>query len=193
MNIIFATANLHKVEEAQNIIGGGITLHTPADFGYTKEIPETGETLEENAMLKARIIWDALHQNCFADDTGLEVFALNGSPGVYSARYAGPQADSEANMKRLLTELSSHENRSAQFRCVMALIWEGKEFLFEGVIKGNILPERQGTHGFGYDPLFLPQGYTQSFACMSAHQKNAISHRALALHQLKQFLKTVGP
>jgi len=191
MNIIFATANLHKVEEAQNIIGEEFALLTPADLGYTKEIPETGETLEQNAMQKARTIWNALHQNCFADDTGLEVLALNGAPGVYSARYAGPKADPEANMKRLLTELALYENRSARFRCVMALVWEGKEFLFEGVVEGDILLERQGTHGFGYDPLFLPHGYTQSFACMSPHQKNAISHRARALHKLQQFLKTV--
>jgi len=191
MNLIFATANLHKVEEVQNILGKEITLLTPADFGYTKEIPETGNTLEANAMQKARTIWDALHHDCFADDTGLEVFALDGAPGVYSARYAGPQADAKANMEKLLTELAPFENRSARFRCVMALILDGKEYLFEGSIDGVILCEQEGAFGFGYDPLFLPHGYTQSFACMSPWEKNAISHRARALQLLQQFLKTV--
>ena len=191
MNLIFATANLHKVEEAQNILGNEVTLFTPAMFGYTQEVPETGNTLEENAMQKARTIWDALHQNCFADDTGLEVFSLNGAPGVWSARYAGPDADMNANMEKLLFELAPFPNRSAQFRCVIALILEGKAFLFEGSIKGDILLERQGTKGFGYDPLFLPFGYSQTFASMLPVEKNAISHRALALQKLKHFLDTI--
>ena len=191
MNLIFATANLHKVEEAQNILGEKITLFTPADFGYTKEIPETGETLEENALQKARTVWNTLHQPCFADDTGLEVLSLQGAPGVYSARYAGPQANPQANMEKLLRELSPFENRSARFRCVVALILDGKELLFQGAIQGQILLEGQGTHGFGYDPLFLPLGYAHSFACMSSEQKNTISHRARALQQMQQFLQTI--
>ena len=139
-------------------------------------------------MLKARTIWNTLHQNCFADDTGLEVNALNGAPGVWSARYAGPQANMQANIEKLLKELAPHANRSARFRCVMALIMDGDEFLFEGCIDGEILKERTGTHGFGYDPIFLPHGYSQTFAAMPAHEKNAISHRAIALHKIKHFL-----
>ena len=192
MNLIFATANLHKLEEAQNILNNDVTLVTPAHFGYTKEIPETGNTLEENAMIKARTIWNALHQNCFADDTGLEVSALNGAPGVFSARYAGLHADMKANMEKLLKELSPQTDRSARFRCVIALIFNGKEFLFEGTVSGTILFEPQGTFGFGYDPLFLPDGYSQPFASMLPHEKNAISHRALALHKLKHFLSTTS-
>ena len=215
MNLIFATANLHKVEEAQNILGKEVTLQTPADFGYLNEIPETGETLEENALQKARTIWHALGQNCFADDTGLEVFALNGAPGVYSARYASlpslpplppeienlkpetenlkPETenlkpDMNANIERLLKELAPHPNRNAQFRCVIALILNGNEYLFEGAVQGSILPERQGSRGFGYDPLFLPHGYAQTFATISSQEKNAISHRALALSKLKKYL-----
>jgi len=188
MNLIFATANLHKVEEAQNILGDGIGLITPARLGYTKEIPETGNTLEENALQKARTIWDALHQNCFADDTGLEVFALNGAPGVRSARYAGDDAGMEANIDKLLEELSPHHDRRAQFRCVVALILEGTAFLFEGTIQGTIITKPDGNRGFGYDPLFLPHGYSQTFASMSAEEKNGISHRALALQKLQHFL-----
>ena len=188
MNLIFATANLHKFEEAQHILSNEVTLITPAQLGYTEEIPEMGNTLEENAMQKARTIWNALHQNCFADDTGLEVFALNRAPGVWSARYAGLHADMKTNMEKLLKELAPHTNRSAQFRCVIALIFNGEEYLFEGTVQGTILCAHQGTHGFGYDPLFLPHGYTQTFASMSPHQKNAISHRALALQKLQRFL-----
>ena len=190
MNLIFATANLHKVREAQDILGNEVTLTTPARFGYSKEIPETANTLEKNAMQKARTIWKALHQNCFADDTGLEVFALNGAPGVRSARYAGLHVDMNANMEKLLKELAPHDNRNAQFRCVIALIINGNEFLFEGCIQGSILLKCDGTQGFGYDPLFLPHGYSQTFASMSPQQKNAISHRAIALEKLKYFLCT---
>ena len=190
MNLIFATANLHKVHEAQNILGKEFTLKTPADFGYVKEIPETGETLTENALQKARVIWSALHHPCFADDTGLEVSALNGAPGVYSARYAGPDANMENNIEKLLQELAPHAHRHAQFRCVIALIINGEEFTFEGSIPGTILMEPCGTGGFGYDPLFLPHGYTLTFACMTPQQKNAISHRALALKKLHNFLQS---
>ncbi|MDR2586556.1 MAG: RdgB/HAM1 family non-canonical purine NTP pyrophosphatase [Prevotellaceae bacterium] len=190
MNLIFATANPHKIEEVQNILGQCISLFSPADFGYTQEVPETGNSLEENALQKARTIWNALHQNCFADDTGLEVFALGGAPGVLSARYAGPHANMNANIEKLLRELAPHANRTAQFRCVMALIIDGDEFLFEGSIAGIILPEPQGVRGFGYDPLFLPHGYTHTFASMLPEEKNAISHRALALQKMQQFLHT---
>ena len=188
MNLIFATANLHKIEEAKNILGQGITLFTPADSGYTQEIPETGNTLEENALQKARTIWNVLHQNCFADDTGLEVFALNGAPGVRSARYAGDHACMGANIKKLLKELAPYGDRRAQFRCVVALILDGAEFIFEGTIQGTILAEPDGNRGFGYDPLFLPHGYRETFASMSPEEKNAISHRALALQKLQHFL-----
>lgn len=201
MNLLFATANLHKVEEAQHILGKEFTLLTPAHFGYIEDIPEKGKTLEDNALQKARTIWNVLGKDCFADDTGLEVFALNGAPGVYSARYAnhrsGLQAnhavDMYANIEKLLKELAPHPNRNAQFRCVIALILDGSEYLFEGTVQGCILAEKEGAHGFGYDPLFLPHGYTQTFATMPPHQKNTISHRALALQQLKNFLDPQSP
>ena len=192
MKLIFATANLHKVEEAQNILGQKVTLLTPAALGYIKEIPETGNTLEENALQKARTVWNALHQNCFSDDTGLEVYALNGAPGVYSARFAGPKADMTANISKLLAELAPHHDRRARFRCVIALILEGETFMFEGCVEGEMMREPQGMHGFGYDPIFLPKGYTQVFAAMPSAEKNAISHRAMALQKLQHFLHTRG-
>jgi XTP/dITP diphosphohydrolase len=193
MILLFATANLHKVEEAQNILGNDIILRTPAHFGYSDPIPETGETLEENALQKARTIWNALGRNCIADDTGLEVFALNSAPGVYSARYAGRNANMKDNMEKLIKELTPYSDRRAQFRCVIALILDGKEVLFEGTIQGTILSEKQGTLGFGYDPLFMPLGYSKTFANMLPHEKNAISHRALALQKLQYFLQCYTP
>lgn len=158
------------------------------DINCTVDIPETADTLEGNALIKARFIFENYHSNCFADDTGLEVEALDGAPGVYSARYAGDAHNSEANMKKLLHDLEGAENRKAQFRTVFALIIDGKEHLFEGIVKGEIIRHRRGNSGFGYDPIFVPEGYTQTFAEMGNELKNKISHRALATNKLCKFL-----
>ena len=193
MELVFATANLHKLDEAQNILSQDIKLIIPAHLGYTQDIPETGNTLEENALQKARTIWQALGRDCFADDTGLEIDALQGAPGVYSARYAGPQANMQDNINKVLEGLQNQSSRKARFRCVMALILQGKEYLFEGQILGEMLHSREGSAGFGYDPIFKPTGYTLSFAQMPAKEKNAISHRAIALNKLREFLQNLRP
>ena len=153
--------------------------------------PETSDTLEGNALLKARYVYERYHTNCFADDTGLEVEALGGAPGVYSARYAGEGHNSEENIKKLLHELEGKDNRKARFRTVFALIINGKEHLFEGIVRGEIIARKRGTSGFGYDPVFVPEGFTQTFAEMSDGQKNKISHRALAVGKLCKFLNTL--
>lgn len=185
---VFATNNAHKLEEVSNILGNKIELLSLKDIGCHDEIPETADTLEGNALQKARYIFERYHTDCFADDTGLEVEALNGAPGVYSARYAGDAHDSEKNMRKLLEELKGIENRKAQFRTVFALIIDGKEHLFEGIIKGQIISVRKGNSGFGYDPVFIPDGYTQTFAEMGNAEKNKISHRAIATQKLCNFL-----
>ena len=185
---VFATNNAHKLEEVSNILGNKIELLSLKDIGCHDEIPETADTLEGNALQKARYIFERYHTDCFADDTGLEVEALNGAPGVYSARYAGDTHDSEKNMRKLLEELKGIENRKAQFRTVFALIIDGKEHLFEGIIKGQIISVRKGNSGFGYDPVFIPDGYTQTFAEMGNAEKNKISHRAIATQKLCNFL-----
>ena len=191
MELVFATANPHKLEEAQHILSEYVQLVSPAHLGYTQDIPETGNTLEANALQKARCIWQALGRDCFADDTGLEIDALQGAPGVYSARYAGPQANMQENIDKVLAELDKQPLRTARFRCVIALIIQGKEYLFEGQISGEMLHSREGSAGFGYDPIFRPTGYTKSFATMSAREKNTISHRALALAKLRDFLQAI--
>ena len=188
MKFIFATANQHKAKEARSILGPKIQLLLPTDLGYALEIPETGNTLEDNAMQKARTIWSFYGLPCFADDTGLEVLALGGAPGIFSARYAGAHANMQANLAKLLDQLRGKEDRRAQFRCVIALILNGKEFFFEGSVSGHILETPQGGYGFGYDPVFVPQGYDRSFALMSEQEKNAVSHRGRALEQLAHFL-----
>lgn len=185
---VFATNNAHKLEEVSNILGNKIELLSLKDIGCHDEIPETADTLEGNALQKARYIFERYHTDCFADDTGLEVEALNGAPGVYSARYASDAHDSEKNMRKLLEELKGIENRKAQFRTVFALIIDGKEHLFEGIIKGQIISVRKGNSGFGYDPVFIPDGYTQTFAEMGNAEKNKISHRAIATQKLCNFL-----
>lgn len=190
--MIFVTNNRHKLEEVSAILGNSIKLQSLRDIGCTDDIPETADTLEGNALMKARYIYERYGQDCFADDTGLEVVALDGAPGVYSARYAGPGHDSEANMKKLLEELNGKSDRRAQFRTVIALIMEGKEYLFEGIVKGVILEEREGTEGFGYDPLFRPEGYNHSFASLGDEIKNQISHRARAVSKLVEFLKSAN-
>lgn len=186
---VFATNNAHKLEEVSTILGGKVELLSMKDIDCRVDIPETADTLEGNALIKARYIFENYLLDCFADDTGLEVEALNGAPGVYSARYAGDAHNSEANMKKLLQDMEGVENRKARFRTVFALIINGKEHLFEGIVKGEITKNRRGTSGFGYDPIFVPEGYTQTFAEMGSELKNKISHRALAMEKLCRFLK----
>lgn len=185
---VFATNNAHKLEEVTAILGDKIELLSMKDIHCHADIPETADTLEGNALLKARYIFENYNMDCFADDTGLEVEALNGAPGVYSARYAGDVHNSEANMRKLLQDMEGIENRKAQFRTVFALIINGKEHLFEGIVKGEITKHRCGSSGFGYDPVFIPEGYTQTYAEMGNTLKNKISHRALATNKLCNFL-----
>ena len=185
---VFATNNAHKLDEVRAILRDKVEILSMKDIDCRDDIPETADTLEGNALLKARYIYERYHMDCFADDTGLEVEALNGAPGVYSARYAGNTHNSEANMRKLLQELESKENRTARFRTVFALIINGKEHLFEGIVNGRIATEKHGIAGFGYDPLFIPDGFTQTFAEMGNEQKNRISHRALATEKLCRFL-----
>ena len=181
---VFATNNAHKLEEVTAILRDKIELLSMKDIHCHADIPETADTLEGNALLKARYIFENYNMDCFADDTGLEVEALNGAPGVYSARYAGDVHNSEANMRKLLQDMEGIENRKAQFRTVFALIINGKEHLFEGIVKGEITKHRCGSSGFGYDPVFIPEGYTQTYAEMGNTLKNKISHRALATNKL---------
>ena len=189
--LVFATNNAHKLEEVAAILGDQVELLSLNDIGCQTDIPETAETLEGNALLKSSYIYKNYHLDCFADDTGLEVEALNGAPGVYSARYAGGEGhDAQANMLKLLHELDGKENRKAQFRTAISLILDGKEYLFEGVIKGGIIKEKRGDSGFGYDPVFMPEGYDRTFAELGNDIKNQISHRALAVQKLCEFLQS---
>ncbi|MDR0725628.1 MAG: RdgB/HAM1 family non-canonical purine NTP pyrophosphatase [Prevotellaceae bacterium] len=189
MEIIFATQNAHKISEVQSILGDGYTIVSPERLGFNGEIPEEASTLEGNAFQKARFIHKMFNLPCFADDTGLEVKALNGAPGVYSARYAGEGKNSEDNIAKLLNELSDKDNRDARFRCVIAYIDRlGAEHLFEGIVNGQILFEKQGAEGFGYDPVFCPEGFHISFAQMSLVEKNLISHRGRAVNKFVTFL-----
>ena len=197
MEIIFATGNQHKVVEAQKALGDSFTLIMPKELGLTEEIPEDGDTLVKNAVQKAEYLWNRFGKNCFADDTGLEVDALGGAPGVYTARYAGPDKGSDANMEKLLSELAAIEakegkiSRAARFRTVVALIINGETKLFEGVMEGEIARKRSGSEGFGYDPVFIPQGYSCTIAEISLDEKNAISHRGKAMRALAQYLNTL--
>lgn len=189
--LVFATNNAHKLEEVAAILGDQVELLSLNDIGCQADIPETAETLEGNALLKSSYIYKNYHLDCFADDTGLEVETLNGAPGVYSARYAGGEGhDAQANMLKLLHELDGKENRKAQFRTAISLILDGKEYFFEGVIKGEIIKEKRGDSGFGYDPIFKPEGYDQTFAELGNDIKNQISHRALAVQKLCEFLQS---
>lgn len=189
MKLLFATNNRHKLSEVQQLLEGMYTLVTPAEMGLTEEIPETQDTLEGNALQKAHYVYGKLGIPCFADDTGLEVEALNGAPGVHSARYSGDDKDSAKNMAKLLHELREQSNRKACFRCVIALVDGEKEFLFEGRVDGEIMYEQNGVGGFGYDPVFRPDGYTCSFAEMPAEEKNRISHRGRAIEKLVAYLR----
>ena len=189
--LVFATNNAHKLEEVAAILGDQVELLSLNDISCQTDIPETAETLAGNALLKSSYIYKNYHLDCFADDTGLEVEALNGAPGVYSARYAGGEGhDAQANMLKLLHELEGKENRKAQFRTAISLILDGKEYLFEGVIKGEIIKEKRGDSGFGYDPIFKPEGYDRTFAELGNDIKNQISHRALAVQKLCEFLQS---
>ena len=187
--LVFATNNAHKLEEVRAILGNDFQIASLKEIGCHDDIPETADTLEGNAMQKAQYIKDKFGMDCFADDTGLEVEALNNAPGVFSARYAGPGHDSEANMKKLLHEMEGKENRKARFRTVIALLLDGKEYTFEGIVKGNIIEEKRGDSGFGYDPIFVPEGYDLTFADLGNDIKNNISHRAEAVKKLSAFLK----
>ena len=191
MELVFATNNAHKLEEVRQILGDRFKVLSLNDINCHEDIPETGDTFQDNALQKARYVKEHYGYDCFADDTGLEVKALNGAPGVHSARYAGDH-DSEANMTKLLQELEKKSDRSAQFRTVVALILNGQEVLFEGIVTGQIATERHyGDGGFGYDPIFVPDGYTETFSQMSAQSKNLISHRGRAVRKLADYLKTL--
>lgn len=189
MKLVFATNNRHKLDEVRAIVGDNIDILSLNDIDCHDDIPETAETLQGNALIKARYIYEKYGMDCFADDTGLEVDALGGEPGVYSARYAGDECNSEANMLKLLQNLTGKNDRKAQFRTVIALIINGEEKLFNGIVKGTITEEKMGNSGFGYDPIFIPEGYSESFAQMSSEMKNSISHRYRATEQLSIFLK----
>ncbi|MHB1277473.1 MAG: non-canonical purine NTP diphosphatase [Bacteroidia bacterium] len=193
MELVFATNNKNKLREAEAILPENILLLNLNDAGCEEDIPETEPTLAGNALLKARHVVKNSTFSCFADDTGLEVEALNGAPGVYSARYAGEEGNADKNMDKLLEALKGNSNRKARFVTVIALILEGKEYLFEGSVEGQISEERCGEGGFGYDPIFIPEGYTNSFAEMSPSEKNAISHRKRALAKMCAFLEERNP
>ena len=192
MKLIFATGNRHKLEEVSAILGGRFELHTPVEYGITEDIPENEPTLEGNALAKARYIYKRTGVDCFADDTGLEVHALNGEPGVRSARYAGEAKSSLDNMELLLEQLKGQPDRRARFRTVISLILAGQEYLFEGIVDGRIIDQKRGAEGFGYDPILVPDGYDKTFAEMDLATKNGISHRAKAVQALITFLNNIG-
>ncbi len=188
MKILFATNNAHKLAEVQAVLGEGYTLVTPREMGILEEIPETQETLQGNASQKSHYLYERTGLDCFADDTGLEVEALGGAPGVHSARYATDGHDFEANNRLLLKNLEGKENRRARFRTVISLILGGVEHQFEGIVNGRIIDAERGGEGFGYDPLFIPEGFDRTFAEMSREEKNSTSHRARAVRKLADFL-----
>lgn len=189
MKLVFATNNKHKLDEVRKITSRHpVEIVSLADIDCFDEIPETADTLEGNALQKVLYIREKFGMDCFADDTGLEVEALNNAPGIYSARYAGPGHDSEANMKKLLHEMEGMENRKARFRTVIALVWNGKTYTFDGIVNGTITTTKRGENGFGYDPIFIPEGYEQTFAELGNDIKNQISHRAKAVEKLDEFL-----
>ena len=187
--IVFATNNAHKMEEVAAMLGGEYRLVTLRECGITEEIPENEPTIEGNALQKARYVHERTGADCFADDTGLEVDALGGAPGVHSARYATDGHDFEANMRLLLRNMEGKSDRRARFRTVIALILDGEEYVFEGVVEGRITEQPAGDHGFGYDPVFVPEGETETFAEMAPERKNAISHRGRAVHRFADFMR----
>ncbi len=192
MKLVFATNNQHKLKELQSILGDHFELLSLKDIGCFEEIPEEQPTLEGNARQKAFFVYEKYGYSCFADDTGLEIEALNGEPGVYSARYAGETKDPQANMDKVLANLENEENRKARFRTVISLVLDGNEKQFDGIVEGEITKEKRGGSGFGYDPIFLPTGYNKTFAEMDLSEKNKISHRARAVQKLVEYLKTLA-
>lgn len=188
MKIVFATNNQHKLRELQQILGNKFELLSLADINCFEEIPETSPTIEENSLEKAEYVRKKYNIDCFADDTGLEIEALDGRPGVYSARYAGEDKDMGKNIEKILSELKNKDNRKARFKTVVSLILNGKTHQFEGIINGKIIKEKKGESGFGYDPVFMPDGYDITFAEMDADLKNKISHRGIAVQKLVDFL-----
>ena len=189
MKLVFASNNKNKIQEIQALVPKTIQIVSLEDIGCTEDIPETADTIEGNAILKANYVTEKYGYNCFADDTGLEVDALNGAPGVYSARYAGEQKDANDNMNKLLSELEDKSNRKANFKTVIALNLNGKQNLFTGIINGKIIEEKIGTNGFGYDPIFVADGYEKTFAELSMEEKSTISHRGIAVKELILFLQ----
>lgn len=187
MKLLFATNNQHKLKEVREILGRGIEVLSLADFGISEDIPETADTLVGNAAQKARFIHERTGMDCFADDTGLEINGLDGRPGVYSARYAGEGCSFDDNVNKVLEEMKEISDREAAFRCVICLIYQDKEYFFEGYIPGRITEEKKGTAGFGYDPIFLPDGYNQTFAEMPPYLKNGISHRGRAVEKMAKW------
>jgi len=188
MRIIFASNNLHKIKEINSILGNSFTLLSLKDINIFDDIPENDPHIEGNALAKARYVFNLTGRNVFADDTGLEIDALNGEPGVHSARFAGPGKDSAANIEKVLALLGNNNNRKARFRTVIALIMDSQEYLFEGIVPGEIIYDKRGTEGFGYDPIFLPDGKNRTFAEMELSEKNTVSHRARAFEKLREFL-----
>ena len=191
MKLVFATNNLNKLSEIRMLLPSSIELLSLKDIECFEDLPETSDTLEDNAAQKSYFVYDNYGYNCFADDTGLEIDALDGRPGVYSARYAGVDSIAENNIKKVLSEMEQFDNRDASFRTIISLVIDGKEYQFDGEIEGQITPERWGKKGFGYDPIFLPDGFEKSFAQMSIQQKNDISHRGRAVKKLIDFLNNM--
>jgi len=191
MKLIFATNNQHKTEEIRSVVKNDFEIMTLAEAGINIDIPEPYNTLEENATAKSKTIYELTHTNCFSEDTGLEVVALNGEPGVKSARYAGNDRSFDANIEKLLINLADKANRNARFRTVISLILDGKETLFEGICEGKIIDERKGNKGFGYDPVFIPNGSYKTFAEMNIEEKNKFSHRKKATEKLVAFLNNL--
>ncbi|HLN54099.1 MAG TPA: non-canonical purine NTP diphosphatase [Lentimicrobium sp.] len=187
-SLIFATNNKHKIDEVTNILYNQYKIISLSQIGIHEDIPETAPTIEGNASQKSWYIYNKIHQNCFADDTGLEVMALNGEPGVYSARYAGNTHDFDLNIIKLLDKLKNIKDRRARFRTVVSLILNGEEFQFEGILSGHIITEKKGSHGFGYDPVFVPENYSKTLAEIEPVEKNRISHRAIAMNKVADFL-----
>ncbi|RNC89793.1 MAG: non-canonical purine NTP diphosphatase [Allomuricauda sp.] len=192
MQLVFATHNQHKFQEVKAMVPTNIQLLSLKDLGLLDDIPETGKTLAENAQIKADFITQKFNIDCFADDTGLVIEVLDGEPGVYSARYAGTEKDDDANMQKVLAKLKDHLNRGAHFKTVFALNLGKKKYLFEGIVHGEIITEKRGNEGFGYDPIFKPSGYEKTFAELTLETKNKISHRAKAMQQLIDFLSNMG-
>lgn len=187
--LVFATHNVHKLEEVKRLLPDTINLLSLTDVNFNDEIEETETTIEGNALLKARTIYSKTKINCFSDDSGLLIDALNGAPGVYSARYAGEPKNDHANTEKVLAQLMKEANRKAHFKTVIALIMNGQEYLFEGIINGTIINEKKGTNGFGYDPIFVPDGYSNTFAELSSQEKSSISHRAIAVQKMMDVLQ----